>query len=57
MGRLLELEKVNLHYKSHNTSVQVIKDADLNIEIGEKVAIVGSGPSGLTCAADAYRWT
>ncbi len=48
MGRLLELEKVNLHYKSHNTSVQVIKDADLNIEIGEKVAIVGKSGSGKT---------
>ncbi len=46
MNRILELKKVNRHYKDKNRNLEIIKDLDWQVNEGDFVAVLGKSGSG-----------
>lgn len=55
VGRAVQIGRLERFVADYERSCGVCELPDIEAPTGKKVAIVGSGPSGLTCAADLRR--
>lgn len=44
------------YYINHNNGVAAENKPDISKKVGHKIAIIGSGPAGLSCAGDLAKW-